>query len=83
MTFTRPFRTAIRRSPLLVTFVSALGAQGRGPFRVEETTITDIHSAFNAKSLTCHALVQQYLRRIDAYDKRGPAFPHSQADPTI
>ncbi len=26
-----------------------------------------------AGRLTCHALVQQYLRRIEAYDKRGPA----------
>ncbi|MBE3075260.1 MAG: amidase, partial [Actinobacteria bacterium] len=26
-----------------------------------------------AGTLTCHALVQQYLARIDAYDKKGPA----------
>ena len=26
-----------------------------------------------AGRLTCHALVQQYLARIDAYDKKGPA----------
>ena len=26
-----------------------------------------------AGRLTCHSLVQQYLRRIEAYDKRGPA----------
>ena len=26
-----------------------------------------------AGRLTCHALVEQYLRRIDAYDKKGPA----------
>jgi len=43
------------------------------PFHVEETSIADIHAAFRTNRLTCHALVQQYLRRIDAYDKNGPA----------
>ena len=42
-------------------------------FTVEETTIAAVHRAFRARTLTCHALVQQYLARIDAYDKRGPA----------
>src|SRR5207302_2753740 len=32
-----------------------------------------VHAAFKAKTLTCHALVQRYLSRIDAYDKKGPA----------
>src|SRR5436853_7174682 len=52
----------------------AIGAQQRpAQFRIEETTIADIHAAFKAKTLTCHALVQQYLIRIDAIDKKGPA----------
>jgi amidase len=42
-------------------------------FKIEETTISAIHAAFKAKTLTCHALVQRYLTRIDAYDKKGPA----------
>jgi len=42
-------------------------------FRVDETTIDAVHSAIRARTLTCHALVEAYLRRIDAYDKRGPA----------
>ena len=42
-------------------------------FRVEETTIAQIQSAFRDGSLTCRALVEQYLERIDAYDKTGPA----------
>jgi Asp-tRNA(Asn)/Glu-tRNA(Gln) amidotransferase A subunit family amidase len=42
-------------------------------FRVEETTIADIHAAMKAGQLTCRELVQQYLRRIDAFDKNGPA----------
>ena len=46
-------------------------AQAR-PFNVVETTIAGVHAAFKAKTLTCHRLVQAYLDRIAAYDKRGP-----------
>ena len=42
-------------------------------FRAEEATIAQIHEAMRARSLTCRALVDAYLRRIDAYDKNGPA----------
>jgi Asp-tRNA(Asn)/Glu-tRNA(Gln) amidotransferase A subunit family amidase len=42
-------------------------------FRVEETTIAQIHDAMKAGRLTCRALVDTYLRRIHAYDKNGPA----------
>ena len=42
-------------------------------FSVEETTIAQIHAAMRAHQLTCHQLVDAYLKRIDAYDKRGPA----------
>jgi amidase len=45
----------------------------RAAFRVEETTIAQVHAAFRARTLTCHALVQSYLDRIAAYDKKGPA----------
>ncbi|MFL5614217.1 MAG: amidase family protein [Gemmatimonadaceae bacterium] len=48
-------------------------AAAPAPFRVEETTISEIHSAMRGGGLTCRALVEQYLRRIDAYDKNGPA----------
>jgi Asp-tRNA(Asn)/Glu-tRNA(Gln) amidotransferase A subunit family amidase len=48
-------------------------AQAPSPFHVEEASIADIHAAMRAGRLTCRALVQQYLRRIDAYDKNGPA----------
>jgi Asp-tRNA(Asn)/Glu-tRNA(Gln) amidotransferase A subunit family amidase len=40
---------------------------------VEEATIAEIHAAMTARRLTCRALVSQYLARIDAYDKKGPA----------
>lgn len=42
-------------------------------FEVLETTIGDIQSAYRAGRLTCRQLVQMYLDRIEAYDKRGPA----------
>src|SRR5262249_32633462 len=41
--------------------------------RYDEATIADIQAAFKAKTLTCRMLVQMYLDRIDAYDKKGPA----------
>ena len=43
------------------------------PFRIEEATIAQVQAAIGARRLTCRALVQQYLARIEAYDKRGPA----------
>lgn len=57
---------------LLLISASLAQAQAR-TFQLEETTIADIHSAFTAKTLTCRALVQQYLNRIEAIDKKGPA----------
>jgi Asp-tRNA(Asn)/Glu-tRNA(Gln) amidotransferase A subunit family amidase len=42
-------------------------------FPVDTASIATIHAAFKAKRLTCHRLVQQYLARIEALDKRGPA----------
>src|SRR5262249_14355174 len=43
------------------------------PFRIEETTIAQIHDAMKADRLTCRALVDAYLKRIEAYDRNGPA----------
>ena len=42
-------------------------------FRLLETTIADVHAAYQAGTLTCRALVQAYLDRIAAYDQQGPA----------
>ncbi len=49
------------------------GAQTPPPFQVEEASIADIHAALRAGRVTCRGLVERYLRRIDAYDKNGPA----------
>ncbi len=42
-------------------------------FDVQEATIANIHAAMRAKQLTCRALVETYLQRIEKFDKQGPA----------
>jgi amidase len=41
-------------------------------FRLQEATISDIHAAFAAGTLTCRQLVGLYLDRIRAYEDGGP-----------
>src|SRR5580765_4360028 len=55
---------------LVVTF---LAAQPPAAFQVEETPIAQIQAAFRDGSLPCRSRVEQYLKRIDAHDKRGAA----------
>src|SRR4051812_41843273 len=50
--------------------IATLSAQP-APFRLQETTIAQIHAAFRDRSLTCRSLVEQYLKRIEAHDKQG------------
>ena len=59
---------------LLVPAVA--GAQG---FQLLEATIADVHAAFASGELTCRALVQRYLDRIEAYDQTGPSLNAIQA----
>ncbi len=42
-------------------------------FKLLETTIAEVHAAYQAGTLTARALVQAYLDRIAAYDQKGPA----------
>lgn len=46
---------------------------GSNTFNVVDTTIADIHAAYQDGTLTARELVQMYLDRIEAYDKKGPA----------
>jgi Asp-tRNA(Asn)/Glu-tRNA(Gln) amidotransferase A subunit family amidase len=39
----------------------------------QEATIADIRAALDARQVTCRQLIQMYLDRIAAYDKKGPA----------
>jgi amidase len=41
-------------------------------FRIEEATIDVMHAAMRAGELSSRALVETYLRRIEAYDRGGP-----------
>jgi len=43
------------------------------PFEAEEATISQVQDAIKTGRLTCRALVDAYLNRIEAYDKNGPA----------
>jgi Asp-tRNA(Asn)/Glu-tRNA(Gln) amidotransferase A subunit family amidase len=52
----------------------ALAAQNRPvTFVPEEATISGIHAALASGNTTCVRVVQTHLRRIEAYDDRGPA----------
>ena len=42
-------------------------------FQVFEASIDDVHAALRSKRVTCRALVELYLERIEAYDKAGPS----------
>src|SRR3954470_3314428 len=57
----------------LALFVAQVSAQPPSSFRVEETTIAQIQTAFRDGSLTCRSLVERYLARIAAHDKQGAA----------
>jgi Asp-tRNA(Asn)/Glu-tRNA(Gln) amidotransferase A subunit family amidase len=43
-----------------------------GSFRLVETSVGQVHAAYKSGALTAHQLVQAYLDRINAYDKKGP-----------
>jgi amidase len=64
---TRPILTLTLASSAL------LSAQTPAPFDVQEATISQVHEAMKAGRLTCRDLVDQYLKRIEVYDKNAPA----------
>ena len=71
-------RTAscIRVVLLLGTLTQTADAQPRqrrSRFSVVETTIPAVHAALRSGAVSCRGVVQQYLDRIAAYDKQGPA----------
>jgi Asp-tRNA(Asn)/Glu-tRNA(Gln) amidotransferase A subunit family amidase len=58
---------------LAVTAPVEAYAQEADRFEVEEATIGQIHEAMLAGHLTARSVVEAYLERIEAYDKRGPS----------
>jgi Asp-tRNA(Asn)/Glu-tRNA(Gln) amidotransferase A subunit family amidase len=71
------FMTRARIAALLllsVLFFASGDARSQArPFRLLETTIEDVHAAYRSGQLTARQLVQAYLARIEAYEKRGVA----------
>jgi amidase len=68
----------VPRLPVLLILAVLLAmrgglAQTPPPFEVTEASVADIHAALRAGRVTCRGLVERYLRRIEAYDKNGPA----------
>ena len=53
--------------------LSAAARSDAARFRLEEATIASIHEAMESGELTARQLVERYLERIEAYDKKGPA----------
>ncbi|HEV2986363.1 MAG TPA: amidase family protein, partial [Vicinamibacterales bacterium] len=62
---------------MLVAVALAWGAVIQPPppasFRLVEATIDDVRAALASKQITCRALVDLYIKRIEAYDKSGPS----------
>jgi amidase len=58
---------------LVVSLVPVRAFAQSKPFPIVETTIAEIHKAYQSRQLTAHRLVQMYLDRIRAYDKQGPS----------
>ena len=59
----------------LAVFTSALApaTQAARSLELDQATIADLNAAFNAGTLTSEKLVQLYLARIEAYDRKGPS----------
>ena len=56
----------------LLVAALALSSAHATTFDLQTATIEDINKAFDAGALTSEKLVQLYLNRIAAYDKKGP-----------
>ncbi|MGQ0642775.1 MAG: amidase family protein [Gemmatimonadaceae bacterium] len=65
------YRNGVTLTLLVVN--SAAVAQPVATLQIEETTVADLQTALRDRRLTCRQLVHHYLRRIDTYDKNGPA----------
>lgn len=63
------------RAAAIVALGGCASGGGRAPeaFDVVEAGIPEIRAALASGRLTARQLVREYLARIDAYDKRGPA----------
>src|SRR5579864_8082085 len=60
--------------PIALLFLAVLSpCNGQSqPFHLAEATIQSVQDSYKSGRLTAHQLVQLYLNRIGAYDKKGP-----------
>ena len=67
-------RTVFSRTAATLLLASVpMSVPAAPPFVLEEASIDSIHAAYRSGALTATALVRQYLARIEAYDRQGPA----------
>src|SRR5262245_26799922 len=76
-------RTCIAGLVLSMVLTASTGgdAQGGGPFTVHEATVADIQRALQSRRVTTVAIVEQYLRRIKAYNGRCVSEPQGMLGP--
>ena len=66
-------RQAILPVAILSLVVGLCGTRGQAAtFDLQTATLADIQAAMDSGALTSEKLVQLYLNRIEAYDKKGP-----------
>ena len=58
---------------VLALAITALAPARAAGLNIETATIADLNAAFASGTLTSEQLVSAYLKRIEAYDKQGPA----------
>jgi amidase len=58
---------------ILLILDGVLQPANPSPFQPVEAAIDDVRSALASKQITCRALIDQYMKRIEAYDKSGPS----------
>lgn len=63
----------LARGLFLAVCLIMTSAVSAAPFKLEEANIADVHRAMGNGQITARQLVQAYLKRIEAYDKKGPA----------
>jgi amidase len=61
------------RTRVITKLVDMTSAEQTLNFTLEEATLADIQTAVKDGRLTARRLVEMYLARIEAYDKKGPA----------
>jgi amidase len=58
--------------PALILSLCFTAAAQAGTVDLSDATIADLDAAFSKGTLTSEKLVKMYLKRIEAYDKKGP-----------